>query len=150
MFSRKKSDEAITPLIGSLLRLPREHVVARMLAEVNRQGFDVSEAELGIFMYPGPEGRRPSELAKQCNASRQAMNYQLAGLERRGYIARDAGPAPNATVVRMTPKGREMLRLMRDCVATVEREWIAHLGEERFNALRDALYDLSSWLGKVR
>jgi len=39
---------------------------------------------------------------------------------------------------------------MRDGVATVEREWIAHLGEERFDALRDALYDLSSWLGEVR
>jgi len=141
--------EAITPLIGSLLRLPREHVVARMLAEVNRQGFDVSEAELGIFMYPGPDGRRPSELAKQCNTSRQAMNYQLAGLERRGYIERDAGTAPNSTVVRMTQKGRDMLLLMRDCVATVEREWVAHLGEERFDALRDTLYDLSTWLGKV-
>jgi hypothetical protein len=34
-------------------------------------------------------------------------------------------------------------------VATVEREWVAHLGEERFNALRDTLYDLSTWLGKV-
>jgi DNA-binding MarR family transcriptional regulator len=154
MSNKKSHDEPmrerITPLIGSLLRLPREHVVARMLAEVNRQGFDVSEAELGIFMYPGPDGRRPSELAKQCNTSRQAMNYQLAGLERRAYIARDAGTAPNATVVRMTQKGWDMVVVMRDCVATVEREWVAHLGEERFNALRDALYDLSTWLGKVR
>jgi len=146
----KPTREAMTPLIGSLLRLPREHVVARMLAEVNRQGFDVSEAELGIFMYPGPDGRRPSELAKQCNTSRQAMNYQLAGLERRGYIERDTGTAPNATLVHMTPKGRDMLLLMRECVATVEREWMAHLGEQRFNALREVLYDLSAWLGKVR
>lgn len=155
MSSRKKhvmpaaARQPITPMIGSLLRLPREHVVARMLAEVNGHGFDVSETELGVFMYPGPDGRRPIELAKQCHTSRQAMNYVLAELERRGYVERHAGPTSKSTVVRMTDKGGEMLALMRSCVATVEQEWIGHLGAQRFHALRETLHDLSLWLGKV-
>jgi hypothetical protein len=45
--------KADVPLIGSLMRLPREYIVARMLAEVHRQGFDVSQTELGVFMFPG-------------------------------------------------------------------------------------------------
>ena len=69
------------------------------------------------------------------------MNYQPARLERRGYIERDAGTAPYAIVVRMTQKCRDMLLLMRECVATVVREWVAYLGEERFKAMRDTLYD---------
>ena len=42
-----------------------------------------------------------------------------------------------------------MYALMRGCVAAVEQEWKAHLGEQRFNALRETLQDLSAWLGKV-
>jgi hypothetical protein len=42
-----------------------------------------------------------------------------------------------------------MLTVMRDCVSTVEREWIDHLGIQRFEALRETLRDLSVWLGKI-
>ena len=42
-----------------------------------------------------------------------------------------------------------MVEPIRSCVAEVEREWAAHLGSQRFKALRDTLHDLSSWLGKL-
>jgi DNA-binding MarR family transcriptional regulator len=137
------------PLIGSLLRLPREHIVARMLAEVHRHGFDVSQTELEVFMFPGPDGRRPADLARQCHMSRQAMNYVLTALERRGYVERRVGPTSASTVVHISEPGQEMLTVMRDCVSTVEREWIDHLGIQRFEALRETLRDLSVWLGKI-
>ena len=84
-------------MIGSLLRLPHEVIVARMLAALNAKGFDISPTELGVFLYPGPEGRRPIELARQCHMTRQAMNYVLAGLERRGYIERHTGASRGRT-----------------------------------------------------
>jgi len=136
------------PLIGALLRIPREHVVLRMLKTVNEQGFDVSATELSVFMYPGPHGQRPIELARRCNMSRQAMNYVLVELERRDYIKRHAGPTAASAVVHMTERGTSMLKLMRNCVEVVEMEWMEHLGKPRFNALKDALMDLSVWLGK--
>jgi len=145
----RPDNKSVPPMIGSLLRLPREHVVARMLAQVNAGGFDVSQTELGVFMYPGPDGRRPSELAKQCNMSRQAMNYVIAGLETRGYIERRPGAGASTTVLHMTPKSQKMYALMRDCVAVIEQEWKTRLGEARFNTLRETLHDLSTWLGKV-
>lgn len=136
-------------MIGSLLRLPHEVIVARMLAALEADGFDISPTELGVFLYPGPEGRRPIELARQCQMTRQAMNYVLAGLERRGYIERRAGASPAARVVRMTDRGRAMVAPIRDCVAAIEREWTAHLGAQRFRALRETLRELSLWLGKL-
>ena len=144
-----KPRKPYTPMIGSLLRLPREHIVGRMLAEVNAHGFDVSDTELHVFMFPGPNGRRPAELARQCNMTRQAMNYVLTELERRGYVERQPGPTAASTVVQMTARGTEMIELMRTCVVTVEGEWIEYLGTPRFNALRDTLHDLSGWLGKL-
>ena len=81
--------------------------------------------------------------------TRQAMNYVLASLERRGYIERRVGPNAAARVVRMTDRGWSMVVHMRSCVAAIEREWTAHLGAKRFNALRETLRDLSLWLGRL-
>lgn len=143
------AQQAVVPLIGALLRLPHEVVVARMLATINTNGFDITLTELGVFLYPGPEGRRPIDLARQCNMTRQAMNYVLAGLESRGYLLRQAGPSAAARVVRMTDRGCEVIAQIRKCVADIEKEWAAHLGAKRFMALRETLNDLTLWLGKL-
>ena len=147
--SKEPGPPALTPMIGSLLRLPHEVVTARILAVLQSNGVDITPTELGVFLYPGPEGRRPAELARQCNMTRQAMNYVLAGLERRGYIERQAAPGSAGRVVRMTAKAWDMVAPIRNCVAELEQEWIAHLGARRFNALRETLHDLALWLGKL-
>ena len=146
---KKPAQPVLTPMIGSLLRLPHEVVTARILAVLQSEGVDITPTELGVFLYPGPDGRRPSELARQCNMTRQAMNYVLAGLERRGYIERQAGPNSAARVVRMTARGWAMIAPVRNCVAEIEREWAEHLGAKRFKALRATLHDLAQWLGKL-
>ena len=147
--SRKLQQQAATPLIGALLRLPHEVVLVRMLATVNANGFDVTNTELAVFLYPGPEGRRPIDLARQCNMTRQAMNYVLAGLENRGYILRQDGASAAARVVCMTDKGRALVAQIRKCVNEIEKEWAAHLGTQRFMTLRETLHDLTLWLGKL-
>ena len=145
--SRERTRPALAPLIGSLLRLPHEVVEARMLADLHEHGFRLTLTELRVFLYPGPDGRRPADLARQCNMTRQAMNYVLAALERRGYLARrtEAG----ARVVRVTHAGRKLSMRLRACVAGIEREWASHLGKRRFAHLRAALLELSGWLGKL-
>ena len=137
------------PLIGSLLRLPHEAVTARLLAALQAAGHDLSPTELGVFLYPGPEGRRPSDLARQCHMSRQAMNYVLAALERRGYLERSGTAAASGRLVRATAQGHDVFARMRRCVMQIEREWRAHLGAERFEELRATLLHLSRWLGKA-
>lgn len=139
----------MTPLIGSLLRLPREEIVTRMLEALNAHGIDITLTEMTVFMYPGPEGQRPINLARQCNMTRQAMNYVLTGLERRGYIERHTGTSSAARVVRLTDKGWEVIAQMRRCVAEIEQQWTAYLGKQRFKALSETLRDLSQWLGKL-
>ena len=137
----------LPPLIGSLLRLPHEVVEARMLDDLHTHGFGLTLTELRVFLYPGPDGRRPADLARQCQMTRQAMNYVIAALERRGYVTRrtEAG----VRVVRTTPAGRKLITRLRNCVGGIEREWAAHLGKRRFDELRDTLHELSIWLGKL-
>jgi DNA-binding MarR family transcriptional regulator len=140
----------VVPLIGALLRLPHEVVVERMLTALNTNGFDITQTELAVFLYPGPEGRRPADLARQCNMTRQAMNYVLSGLESRGYILRQDGPSAAARVLRMTDRGWLLIAQIRKCVEEIETEWAAHLGAKRFMALRETLHDLTLWLGKLK
>jgi DNA-binding MarR family transcriptional regulator len=140
---------ALTPLIGSLLRLPHEVCMARILATLDSHGFDITPTELGVFLYPSPEGRRPVDLARQCQMSRQAMNYVLTGLERRGYLKRQAGTGKATTVVRMTAKGRSMVEPVRNCVRELEQELTVQLGARRFEALRETLHELALRLGKL-
>ncbi|HZV93312.1 MAG TPA: MarR family transcriptional regulator [Caldimonas sp.] len=137
------------PLIGALLRFPREVVVERMLEAVNAGGHDLSAAELNMLMYPGPDGKRPSALARECGMSRQSVNYLLAGLEARDYLRRADGESGVARVVHLSPRGRSVGLLMRKTVVQIEREWTKVLGTERFEALRDTLVDLSRALGKL-
>lgn len=146
---RARTRSRLTPMIGSLLRFPHEIVVARLLATLEENGHPVTPTELRIFLYPGPDGRRPIDLARQCDMSRQAMNYVLANLERRGYVARGVDPRSATLVVRLTDRGWTLVPLLRNCVAGIEKEWAAHLGARRFAVLRETLHDLSAWLGKL-
>jgi DNA-binding MarR family transcriptional regulator len=136
-------------MIGALLRLPHEAVVARIQAALAGEGLDITPSELGVFLFPGPEGRRPIDLARQCAMTRQAMNYVLAGLERRAYIERHDAANANGRVVRITERGRKTIRVIRGEVAAIEREWAGHLGARRFLALRSTLGELAVWLGKL-
>lgn len=144
-----KRPPQITPLIGSLLRLPHEVVVTHMFETLNAHNFDITPTELNIFMYPGPDGRRPIDLARQCNMTRQAMNYVLTGLESRGYIERQAGTSTAERAVRLTDRGWEVIDQIRRSVVEIEQQWIAYLGAQRFKALSETLRDLSMWLGKL-
>jgi len=147
--TQMKEPEARSPMIGALLRLPHEAVVARMQAALERRGLALTQTELGVFLFPGPDSRRPSDLARQCAMTRQAMNYVLTGLEKRGYLERRDADAANGRVVRVTERGRRVIRVIRREVKEIEREWAAHLGARRFEELRGTLRDLAGWLGKL-
>jgi DNA-binding MarR family transcriptional regulator len=136
-------------MIGALLRLPHEAVVTRLMVALSREHLGLSQTELGVFLFPGPEGRRPSDLARQCGMTRQAMNYVLGGLEAKGYLRRHDGERPNGRVVRTTERGRRVARVLRSEVERIEGEWAGYLGTARFGQLRDSLTELARWLGKL-
>jgi DNA-binding MarR family transcriptional regulator len=138
-----------TPMIGALLRLPHEAVVARMQAALERRGLALTQTELGVFLFPGPDGRRPSDLARQCAMTRQAMNYVLTGLEKGGYLERHDADAANGRVVRVTERGSTVIRVIRGEVKEIEREWATQLGRRRFEELCGTLRELAGWLGKL-
>ena len=134
------------PLIGALLRMPWERVQQHMLDRLHENGFaDFDAAYLTVFQYPGPQGRRPSDLAARLLISKQALNYLLGELERLGYLERRADPDDlRSKRIALTPRGISAVGLIRDAVREIETAWAQHLGAKRFDELRNLLLELNA------
>jgi DNA-binding MarR family transcriptional regulator len=132
-------------LIGALLRMPVDAVLERMLAGLHEDGFgDLNAAHLPLLRYPGPENRRPSDLAGEVRMTKQAMNYLLGELERLGYLTRREDPEDRRSRrVHLTDRGRRVIRSIRATVSRIESEWEDELGATRFAELRELLVDLN-------
>jgi DNA-binding MarR family transcriptional regulator len=133
------------PLIGALLRIPLDAVRERMLLGLHEAGFDdLVAAHLSVLQYPGPENRRPSDLAADTRMSRQAMNYLLGEMERLGYLERTGDlDDQRSKRVHLTGRGRAAVETIRREVAEVEAGWERELGSRRFRELRSSLTRLS-------
>jgi DNA-binding MarR family transcriptional regulator len=135
----------LPPLIGALLRRPIDAVHARILHEAIAAGFtDLVPAHLAVLRYPGPDGRRPSDLAAEAGMSKQAMNYLLGQLEDSGYLVRTDDPDDQrAKRVHLTERGNALRGKIRRTVAKIEQELEAELGSRAYAQLRDLLVRLN-------
>jgi DNA-binding MarR family transcriptional regulator len=132
------------PLIGALLRVPFETVRDRMLAGLHERGFtDLVAAHLDVFQYPGPENRRPLELATRTGMTKQALNYLLGQLQQLGYLTRETDDDDQRSRrIRLTRRGRAAIKAIRQIVQEVEDEWAQRLGAHEFAQLRELLTQL--------
>jgi DNA-binding MarR family transcriptional regulator len=133
-----------SPLVGAMLRLPAQAIHRRIIAGLNQAGFrDLRLPHMGVLIYPGPEGYRPSELAERAGMSKQAMNQLLQSLERLDYLSRsDAPEGGRARIVRFTQRGRAAWAKVHEILADIEREWRAVLGDEHFEQLKALLCEV--------
>jgi DNA-binding MarR family transcriptional regulator len=136
-------------LIGALLRIPAQAIHRRLIDGLNDAGFtELRLPHMAVLSYPGPDGRRPSELAERAGMSKQAMNQLLQSLEGLGYIQRSsAGDDGRARVVHFTDRGRAAWDTIYAILMEVEREWRATLGDRRFDQLKKLLGDV--WMSDL-
>jgi len=139
------TSDAAPPLIGALVRRPAEAVHLRILREAAAAGYtDLVPAHLAVLRYPGPNGRRPSELAAEVGATKQAMNYLLGQLENLGYLSRSDDPDDmRSKRVHLTQRGEALRRTIRRTVTTIEAELEAELGKTSYAQLRALLVRLN-------
>ena len=132
---------APAPLIGALVRRPMEVVHLRILREAAEAGFaDLVQAHLAVLRYPGPNGRRPSELAAEVGMTKQAMNYLLGQLEGLGYVERRNDPDDQRSKrVHLTKRGEALRVVIRRTVRKIEQELEAELGPSAYAQLRELL-----------
>jgi DNA-binding MarR family transcriptional regulator len=125
--------------------MPVDAIVARMLAGLHEAGFDdIVPAHLSVLRYPGPQGRRPSELAAERGMTKQAVNYLLRQLEQLGYLTRMGDDRDQRSKrIELTTRGLAAAENIRDTVREIEHDLEAELGVARFAELRSLLVDLN-------
>jgi DNA-binding MarR family transcriptional regulator len=125
--------------------MPADAVRARMISGLHEAGFtDLVPAHLAALRYPGPENRRPSELAAEAGMTKQAMNYLLGQMQELGYLVRDDDPDDQRSKrIRLTQRGHAVARAIRKTVAEVEAELEEQLGSAHFDQLRQLLIELN-------
>jgi|SRR5919109_4078138 DNA-binding MarR family transcriptional regulator len=137
------------PLLATLVRRLHLTIRQRIHADLHRAGFtDLAPAHIYVFQTPGPDGMRPTELAARTNMTKQAMNHLLSFLEGAGYVTRR--PAPDdgrSKVLRLTARGRRVVRVTHESARRIEQEWAAQLGARNVEALRRALVEADAVVG---
>ena len=84
-----------------------------------------------------------SDVADRLRVSRQAVAQAMTALERHGYVARVPDPVDaRARLIELTPRGRQVLRVMRSSAVDVESQWQQTLGPQRLQELRAILQTL--------
>jgi len=132
------------PYIGAWLRMAYQTTRRRVLAALVEQGFtDLNQAHLSVFVYPPPEGARPTDVAERANMTKQAMNYLLGQLNGLGYIERRAAKGAGRRLVYLTQRGRRVFETQWTAMQELEAEWSRILGKKRFDELLRTLRQLA-------
>src|SRR5262249_48781882 len=151
MPSRKKmqkpappANDGGPPYISAFLRLTYQTTRARLFKALLERGFtDLNPALLNVFVYPAPDGVRPTEVADRLNMTKQALNYLLGQLESLGYMERRTGQ-DGRRLVFLTRRGWRVFETQWEELRALETEWSATLGARRFQDLKSALRQLCS------
>ena len=141
-------DDMDDPLLSTLVRrlhlLFRQRIHADLMAAGHER---ITPAHMYVFQLPGPDGARPTELARRTNTTKQAMNHLLIGLERDGYLTREASPDDGrGTVIRITERGRDVEQIMQASSRRLEAEWTAVLGTATVRKLKQVLVEVDAVL----
>jgi DNA-binding MarR family transcriptional regulator len=130
--------------IGALLRFGLHEIRRRIYEGVRDAGFDdVRPAHVTLFRWPGPDGRRPTQIAADVQLSKQRVNDLLRELEALGYLGLEPDLSDNrARTVRLSSRGRALHEVAVATHARVEDEWAQIVGEARYRSARATLADL--------
>jgi DNA-binding MarR family transcriptional regulator len=87
-----------------------------------------------VFESIDPDGTRLTVLAERAGMTHQSMSELVGSMVAVGYLERLPDPADGrAKLVRLTPYGRQMVRLAVAEIADIERQWLGRFRQAGFD-----------------
>lgn len=128
-----------------LLRAFQE-LIDELHARLEQEGFpDVRPTHGFVLQAVGPLGTTAVGLGRALGVSKQAAGKTVAGLEAQGYLERGTDPSDSRRkLVRLTPRGAELLDRSAAVLDDLRVRWAEELGEQRLRDLEDALTAVTS------
>ena len=140
-------------IFSQLLRRPYEALLMRLHAGLAAAGYADTYPSWGtnLFHYLREGGLRLTELAERTHTTKQALRYTINQLEAAGYVERVPDPTDGrAKIIRLTERGWEGRRVADEIIASIERECVQALGEERMRHFEALMKEVSSVLAENR
>jgi len=143
---RRVLDADWAPTVPALVQLVAASEAPYLAAAFATAGLDDLRPAQSIVLVPlSTGGLHASDLADRLAVSRQAVAQAVAALERHGYVSRLPDPADaRAQIIELTPRGRQVLYVMRSAAKDLEHRWEGTLGRQRLSELRTSLLMLLS------
>ncbi|MFD7646001.1 MarR family winged helix-turn-helix transcriptional regulator [Kitasatospora sp. NPDC059795] len=120
-------------------------IIDELHAELARQGHPDARPAHGFALQAiGMEGATASEIGRRLGVSKQAAGKTVDRLVALGYAERadDPGDA-RRKVVRLTPRGLDVLARSAVVFEQIRGRWAAALGEQRLRELEDGIAELT-------
>jgi DNA-binding MarR family transcriptional regulator len=134
-------------------------IIDELHAELARRGHQEFRPAHGFALQAvGMPGATATEVGRRLGVSKQAAGKTLDKLEQLGYVARTGDDADRRRkIIRLTPRGVEVLTLSAVIFEDIRRRWRDTLGADREAELEDALrrmvgtegfrLDVPGWFG---
>lgn len=138
---RQRPDAQREPTVPALVQRVAAAGGPRLRAAFAAAGLDGIRPAQAVALVPlVGGGLHASDLAERLGVSRQAVAQAITTLERHRYVTRVANPDDARTrIIELTPRGRQVLRVMRSHAIDLEKRWEQILGERRLGELRRTL-----------
>ncbi|MCC6726649.1 MAG: winged helix-turn-helix transcriptional regulator [Saprospiraceae bacterium] len=121
-----------------------KYMAARAEAIAHEHGYpNFKLMYMGFLANVDPNGSTASELARCIHVTKQAMSKMVKEIEREGYV--EFRPHENdgrASVIHLTPRGEDLLRLGVKISEELKSEMVAGVGEAHVEHLIDTLQTL--------
>jgi DNA-binding MarR family transcriptional regulator len=134
-------------------------IIDELHAELARQGHPEARPAHGFALQAvGLEGATASELGRRLGVSKQAAGKTVDRLLQLGYVERVDDPHDaRRKLVRLTPRGVDLLAWSARIFERVRGDWVQRLGAERVRGMEDDLramapqssfrLDVAGWFG---
>jgi DNA-binding MarR family transcriptional regulator len=119
---RRRMDEGIRPRVASPQLRP---------------------SQLRLLSLTPPDGMRVTDLAARVGMTKQALGEFVATLQDAGLVEVTVDQRDRRVrLVRPTPAGQELQRVIESAIAGIERRWAAEVGPERWATFREVLAEI--------
>lgn len=122
--------------LGVLLFIPYRHLEQRILAGLAASGHPITLAQARFAQRIDDAGSRLTQLAESAQVTKQTAQFLVDQLESAGYVERAPDPADaRAKLVRITPRGHDVIATATAIQSAIEQEWRDHLGPTAYDDL---------------
>jgi DNA-binding MarR family transcriptional regulator len=130
------------PHIAALMDFAMRRLVAELKASTAHET-DLRSSHYRLLSMIPDEGARITDLAEIAAMTKQALGQFVDYLQSRGYVESVRSEQDRRVrLVRRTARGTAARDVALQAIARVEAMWRAELGDERFEALCDALSEV--------